>query len=79
MRAQDGSYYIFASDLNTENWTKFSNNCKILVWHMDSLTDIPNTEPWVVDGTSWKSIISDNAAVMRMWAPQAIWDPAVGK
>ncbi|MBR2277866.1 MAG: glycoside hydrolase family 43 protein, partial [Eubacterium sp.] len=79
LRAQDGSYYILATDLNTNGGSVYSNGSKILVWHMNKLTDIPNTEPWVIDGTEWKAVIAENSDVKRMWAPQAIWDPAVGK
>ncbi|MBR0412850.1 MAG: hypothetical protein IJI47_04730, partial [Eubacterium sp.] len=84
LRAQDGSFYILATDLNTHPNGEgaaavYSNTSKVLVWHVDKLTDIPDTEPWVIDGTPWKSVIAKNAAVKRMWAPQAIWDPTVGK
>lgn len=81
LRAQDGSYYILATDLNTHPNGEsasavYSNGSKVLVWHLNDLADIPDTEPWVIDGTNWKSIISENSALKRMWAPQAIWDTA---
>ena len=73
-KAQDGSYYILATDLNT-TLHGFVNNSKMLVWHLDDLKDIDTTTPWAIDvtgmfGAGW---------VYRAWAPQAIWDPAEEK
>ncbi|MBR3738773.1 MAG: hypothetical protein IKN26_08585, partial [Eubacterium sp.] len=73
-KAQDGTFYILATDLSTPQHG-FNNNSKLLVWHLNSLTDIDSVEPWAIDvtdmfGAGW---------VYRAWAPQAIWDPAVGE
>lgn len=74
MRAQDGSYYIFATDLNTNNGKNWANNSKILVWHVEDLTKIDEAIPWNVD-------MADifGKAVDRAWAPQAIWDDIRGE
>ena len=69
-RAQDGSFYVLATDLDTQ-LHGFGNNSKMLVWHLNSLADIDTIEPWAIDvtgmfGAGW---------VYRAWAPQAIWDP----
>ena len=74
MRAQDGSYYVFATDLNTQNGTNWANNSKILVWHIEDLTKIEEAVPWNID-------MADifGKAVDRAWAPQAIWDDVRGE
>ncbi len=77
-QAQDGSYYVLATDLNTENGTNWGNNTKMMVWHLNSMADLANTTPWFIDTNSIikDAGISDN--VSRAWAPEAIWDPEVG-
>ena len=77
-RANDGTYYILATDLDATGGT-FSNGSKILVWHLTNLEDISTTTPWVIDGTVWKDQIAQGGAVKRFWAPQAIYDASVGK
>lgn len=74
MRAQDGSYYIFATDLNTQNGENWANNSKILVWHIEDLTNIEDAVPWNID-------MADifGKSVDRAWAPQAIWDDIRGE
>jgi len=70
-KAQDGSYYVLATDLSTPQHG-FNNNSKMLVWHLNDLKDIDSTNPWAIDVTS----MFGAGWVYRAWAPQAIWDPA---
>ena len=70
-KAQDGSYYILATDLSTPEHG-FNNNSKMLVWHLDDLKDVDSVVPWAIDVTS----MFGAGWVYRAWAPQAIWDPA---
>lgn len=76
-QAQDGSYYILATDLNTQNGTNWGNNTKLMVWHLDNLADLDSTDPWFIDTQSIAgSLVGGNVA--RAWAPEAIYDPEVG-
>ena len=69
-KAQDGSFYVLATDLSTPEHG-FNNNSKMLVWHLDSLADIDSVTPWAIDVTS----MFGAGWVYRAWAPEAIWDP----
>lgn len=73
--AEDGSYYILATDLNTKNGTDWGNNTKLSVWHLDSLADLDQTNPWFIETTPLVSDFVDGGTPSRAWAPQAIWDP----
>ncbi|MBQ9532162.1 MAG: hypothetical protein IJR70_08825 [Eubacterium sp.] len=73
-KAQDGSYYILATDLNTVT-AGFNNNSKMLVWHLDDLEDIDEVTPWAIDVTG----MFNAGWVYRAWAPEAIWDPVEQK
>ena len=77
----DDGYYILATDLDTQNGTNFGNrNTKLLVYDVDNLAQIDNVTPWAVDTQSIVGSLCDSSGtVSRAWAPQAIWDPAVGK
>ncbi len=68
-RAEDGSYYMLATDMNSANG--WSGNSKIMCWHIDDLTDVENVTPWNID---FRDIFGKD--VDRAWAPQAIWDSA---
>lgn len=75
LRAQDGSFYVLATDLRSaDGW---SNNSKLMVWHLDSLADLDSTNPWFIDTQSIMGAAC-GGSVSRAWAPQAIWDPEVG-
>lgn len=76
-QAEDGSYYILATDLNTNNGTTWGNNSKLMVWHLNDLADVSTTQPWFIDTqTIASSLCGGN--VSRAWAPQAIWDKDAG-
>ena len=77
-QAEDGSYYILATDLNTVNGTSWGNNSKLMVWHLDDLADVSTTQPWFIDTQSIASSICNGGNVSRAWAPQAIWDADAG-
>ena len=76
LEAQDGTYYILATDLDT-NTNGFDNNSKMLVWHLNDPVDIDTVDPWVIDITSMMDTYYDDDVtwVYRAWAPEAIWDP----
>ena len=76
-QAQDGSYYVLATDLNTENGQNWGNNSKMMVWHLDSMADLADTNPWFIDTESIVGDICEDG-VDRAWAPEAIWDPEAG-
>jgi hypothetical protein len=52
----------------------FSLNAKLLVWEVEKLEDVTNTQPWAID-------VCDliGAYTRRAWAPEAVWDSAKGK
>lgn len=77
-QAQDGSFYILATDLNTNNGTTWGNNSKLIVWHLNNLADISTTQPWFIDTQTIASSICAGGNVSRAWAPQAIWDKDAG-
>lgn len=77
-QAQDGTYYILATDLNTENGTNWGNNSKLMVWHLNSLSELANTNPWYIDTSSIMIDAGITDYVSRAWAPEAIWDEEVG-
>lgn len=77
LRGEDGSYYILATDLDTQNGTNWANNSKLLVWHVEDLADLENAELWNIDMED--VFVSDSNSVTRAWAPQAIWDPTYGE
>ncbi len=68
-RAEDGSYYMLATDMNSGNG--WSGNSKIMCWHIDDLTNVESVTPWNID---FRDIFGKD--VDRAWAPQAIWDSA---
>lgn len=76
-QAEDGSFYVLATDLNTVNGTNWGNNSKMMVWHLDSMADLATTNPWFIDT---ESIVGDICVdgVDRAWAPEAIYDPEAG-
>lgn len=69
-RAQDGSYYILATDMKSEDG--WSSNHRLIVWHSEDLLDW--TEVGLID-------MRENGLpdTVRAWAPQAIWDENEGK
>ncbi len=77
-QAQDGTYYVLATDLNTVNGSNFANNSKLMVWHLSSLSDIATTNPWYIDTQSIMSNAGFISSVTRAWAPEAIWDEDAG-
>lgn len=80
MRAQDGSYYILATDLNTVNGTSWGNNSKMHIFKASSIADFKdgNIEHWDIDMQSvMQPILGGNT--IRTWAPQAIYDPEYGQ
>ena len=77
--AQDGTYYVLATDLDTDTYG-FDNNCKLLVWHVNSLVDIDSATPWVIDCTSLlEGEMGDDCELKRAWAPEAVYDYEEGK
>lgn len=77
-QAQDGSYYVLATDLNTENGSNWGNNSKLMVWHLNSLADLSTTNPWFIDTSSIMIDAGVTDYVSRAWAPEAIWDEEAG-
>lgn len=77
-QAQDGSYYVLATDLNTENGSNWGNNSKLMVFHVDSMADLDTATPWFIDTQDYMGSIC-GGTVSRAWAPEAIWDPEVGQ
>lgn len=77
-QAQDGTYYILATDLNTENGTNWGNNSKLMVWHLNSLSELATTNPWFIDTQSIMQNAGITDSVSRAWAPEAIWDEEAG-
>ena len=77
-QAEDGSYYILATDLNTNNGTTWGNNSKLMVWHLNDLADVSTTQPWFIDTQNIASSVCAGGNVSRAWAPQAIWDKDAG-
>lgn len=77
-QAEDGSYYVLATDLNTENGSNWGNNSKMMVWHLDSMADLGNTNPWYIDTSSIMINAGITDSVSRAWAPEAIYDPEAG-
>ena len=77
-----GECYVLATDLdcNNSDWSNCTNS-RFFVWKMDSFADIDKTTPWSVDTSriSGMDAITSNTAINKAWAPQAIWDPDVGK
>lgn len=76
-QAEDGTYYILATDLNTENGKNWGNNSKLLVWHLNDLADIATAQPWNIDTQSLVGSLC-GGSVSRAWAPQAIYDKNAG-
>ena len=77
--AQDGTYYVLATDLDTDTYG-FDNNCKLLVWHVNSLVDIDTATPWVIDCTSLlEDAMGSDCVLKRAWAPEAVYDYEEGK
>lgn len=76
-QAQDGSYYVLATDLNTENGNNWGNNSKLMVWHLNSMDELADTEPWFIDTQSIMGATC-GGSVSRAWAPEAIWDEEAG-
>lgn len=77
--AQDGTYYVLATDLDTDTYG-FNNNCKLLVWHINTPADIDNVTPWCIDCTSLLEDVMGSSCVLdRAWAPEAIYDREKGK
>ena len=76
LEAEDGSYYILGTDLDTDT-NGFSDNAKLIVWHINDLRDIDSTDPWFIDITGMmnENIYKWNSTINRAWAPEAIWDP----
>lgn len=68
-RAEDGSYYMLATDMNSVNGSSWSGNSKIMCWHITDLGDIESVVPWNID---LKDVFGKD--IDRAWAPQAIWD-----
>lgn len=80
MRAQDGSYYVFATDLDTQGGTNWGNNSKMHIFKANSLTAFKNNsvEHWEIDMQSiMANVLGGNT--IRTWAPQAIYDPEYGQ
>lgn len=80
MRAQDGSYYVFATDLDTQGGTSWGNNSKMHVFKANSLTAFKDNrvEHWDIDMQSiMANVLGGNT--IRTWAPQAIYDPEYGQ
>lgn len=80
MRAQDGSYYVFATDLDTQGGTNWGNNSKMHVFKASSLTAFKDNsvEHWDIDMQSiMANVLGGNT--IRTWAPQAIYDPEYGQ
>lgn len=72
MRTENGQYYMVVTDMVSANG--WNSNRGLILMKSSNLTDwtstainIPNTYP------------TDFSAVDRVWAPQTIYDPAVGK
>ncbi|MBQ9531030.1 MAG: hypothetical protein IJR70_03045 [Eubacterium sp.] len=77
--AQDGTYYVLATDLDTDTYG-FNNNAKFLVWHVNSLADIDTATPWCIDTTSLMAdYMGDGCLIDRAWAPEAVYDYEEGK
>lgn len=68
-RAEDGSYYMLATDMDSKNGSSWSGNSKIMCWHITDLGDIESAVPWNID---LKDVFGKD--IDRAWAPQAIWD-----
>lgn len=77
-QAQDGTYYVLATDLNTKGGTAWGNNTKMMVWHLNSLADLATTNPWYIDTQSIMADAGLTSSVSRAWAPEAIWDEEAG-
>lgn len=78
-RAQDGSYYVLATDLDTQNSSNFSNNSKLLVWHIEDLSKADQVVPWNIDLQDAWTAAGREGTIQRAWAPQAIWDEQRGE
>lgn len=79
-QAEDGSYYVLATDLDTQNGSNWGNNTKLMVWHLDSMADLATTEPWYIETTElMRDALGDSSYVpSRAWAPEAIYDKETG-
>ena len=79
-RAQDGSYYVLATDMDSKGGSEWGNNCRLLVWNVNDLTDLDTAKPWSINMFDYWTADSSNRTedyVWRSWAPEAIWDPEV--
>ena len=83
---EDGKDYIIATDLDTNNGQVYSNNSRFYVWKMDNFADITETKPISIDTSMLPGMDAvtggtsgTHKTVKKAWAPQAIWDPDVGK
>lgn len=65
MKAQDGTYYMMATDLNSSSGL---SNTSIHIWHSDNLID------WTYHQNITLNTDTNNANYIA-WAPEAIWDP----
>lgn len=68
-QAQDGTFYILATDMRSEDG--WSSNHRLIVLHSENLTDW--TETGLIDLREYG--LPDT---VRAWAPQAIWDESAG-
>lgn len=69
-RAQDGSFFVIATDMRSElGW---ASNHGFIVWHSDDLLDWEETG--IIDVKEYG--LPDT---VRAWAPQAIWDDSRGE
>lgn len=68
-RAENGTYYILATDMRSEDG--WSSNHRLIVWHSNDLLDWE--EVGLID-------MRENGLpdTVRAWAPQAIWDEEKG-
>ena len=89
LHAQDGSYYVLATDLDVDaddnrvaDWNegKATDNSKFLIWHVNNLANVDSSAPWCVDITGLMSdYYGESVSVDKAWAPEAIWDREEGK
>ena len=70
-RGPDGYYYMVVTDMKSANgWS--SNHAMVLLKSTDLLT-------WTHSIVDVAAVFPEFRAVNRVWAPQTIWDPEVGK
>lgn len=72
LKGQNGKYYIIGTDMKCEDgWT---SNHALVTWESDDL--INWSEPTIID---IRDFGGEFANTNRAWAPQAIWDEAMGQ